>query len=88
MQDTIEELDQETCAAFAFFWNMCCSWLPPVIIDDIDNFILTSGLPPMNHDVQETHEGNYNCTIGDHNINFKHVRFAPPMGLAANNYAR
>jgi hypothetical protein len=88
MQDTIEELDYDTCAAFTFLWNLCCSWLPPVIIDDINSFVENSGLPPMNRDIQEVHEGGYNITIDDLTISFAHVSLAPPMGLTAHNYAR
>lgn len=46
MGDTIEELNQDTCAAFALFWNMCLSWLPPEITADISGATLGSGAPP------------------------------------------
>jgi len=89
MHDTIEEMNKDTCAAFALFWNMCRSWLPAGIIDDIDNFVINSGLPPMHPDVQEGHEGEYNIKRDDGlTISFTGVCLAPPMGLAANNYAR
>ena len=59
MQDTLEELDKDTCAAFALFWNLCHSWVPAEIIDDIDTFTIGAGLPPMDSKIQDTHTGNY-----------------------------
>jgi hypothetical protein len=88
MPDTIEELNQDTCAAYALFWNMCQSWLPAEITDEIDDFTVNSGLPPMNPEVQEGHDGDYSFTVDGPTVNFSGVRLAPPSGLIANNYAR
>lgn len=88
MQDTIEDINENTCAAFALFWNICRSWLPPIIIDDIDKFTIGSGLPPMHPDIMEGHDSDYQITIDKLTFTFSNARLAPPMGLTANNYAR
>ena len=89
VQDTIEELNEDTCAAFALFWNLCRSWLPDEIINDIDASTLSLGLPPMAPTVQDSHDGGYHITLPDGlTVSFSDVRLAPPMGLTANNYAR
>jgi len=88
-QDTIEELNEDTCAAFALFWNLCRSWVPPEVIQDIDTFTLGLGLPPMAPKAQDSHSGDYHITLSNGMaISFSDVRLAPPMGLTANNYAR
>ncbi|KAF8331270.1 hypothetical protein F5887DRAFT_895022 [Amanita rubescens] len=88
MEDTIEDINQNTCAAFALFWNICRSWVPPTIIDDIDKFTIGSGLPPMHPDIIEGHDSDYQITINQLTFTFSNARLAPPMGLTANNYAR
>ncbi|KAF8310426.1 hypothetical protein F5887DRAFT_1081455 [Amanita rubescens] len=83
------DLDQRTCSAFAFFWNLCRGWLPPQIIVDIDRWITKSGLPAMNATRQlGSHKGSYNLIVNGIPFTFSDVHLAPPAGVMARNYAR
>ena len=46
-KEMISELARDTAAAFALFWNLCQSWLPPVIVSDINKFVAMHSLPAM-----------------------------------------
>jgi hypothetical protein len=87
--ETLSELARDTAAAFALFWNLCQSWLPSEIIQDINNFIAKEELPPMDPaGPTPAQDGAYRVMIEDTSFDFSDVRLTPPMGVMASNYAR
>ena len=87
--DDVDELNYNTSAAFAFFWNLCRFWLPDIVIDDIDGFMRDTKIFPMvpNPQIGQL-EGKYTVMVDDVEFEFHDARLAPPAGVVAKNYAR
>ncbi|KIL54343.1 hypothetical protein M378DRAFT_92754 [Amanita muscaria Koide BX008] len=84
----LHDFDAQCSSAFAFFWNLARSWLPPEIIKDFDDFIGANNLPPMNRTIQtEGLDGKYTAIINDVKYSFTDARLAPPQGFFGGNYA-
>ena len=88
-EDEVSCMNYRISSAFAFFWNLCRSWLPPKIIADLDDFMTRTGILAMGSDQQHApHDGDYEATIGGLLCKFSDVRLAPPQGVMAVNYSR
>ncbi|KAM6491704.1 hypothetical protein JOM56_012866 [Amanita muscaria] len=48
----LHDFNAQCSSAFAFFWNLARSWLPPEIIKDFDDFIGANNLLLMNRTIQ------------------------------------
>ncbi|KAF8315567.1 hypothetical protein F5887DRAFT_1072859 [Amanita rubescens] len=83
------EINANVSAAFALFWNLCRFWLPDPVIDDIDNFMETTGIYPMDGNSRTGKlDGKYTIVAGDLEFEFTDARLAPPAGVVSQNYAR
>jgi hypothetical protein len=84
-----DELNANVSAAFALFWNLCCFWLPPVVIHDIDDFMEGTNMCPMSPNICPGKiEGKYMVTVDDIEFEFVDACLAPPGGVVSKNYVR
>lgn len=88
-KETVQNLDTDTSAVFAMFWNMCRAWLPDEIIKDIDAFTRRTRIPLMDggHRI-DANTGKYAVFIDGIEIEFYDALLAPPTGVMSTNYAR
>ncbi|KAH7920021.1 hypothetical protein BV22DRAFT_986498, partial [Leucogyrophana mollusca] len=86
----VEGLDCSSSSAFALFWNMCRSILPPEIISDFNDYLAANNMCRMDTSIQNDSKfGKYAVGAGDNDFYAFHcAEMAPPTGVFACNYAR
>jgi hypothetical protein len=84
-------LNYRISCAFALFWNMAKTHLPPEIIHDITGFLERTSIFRMDADQQSPTpegKGTYTVDVGGIPVDFNGVELAPPMGMMSTNYCR
>lgn len=88
-QEDLFDLNYQSSSAFALFWNMVQSRLPPEVTRSFDTFLEETGIPRM--DVYKkvgASKGNYMVSDMRDTYVFHDVPLPPPSGVCVQNYAR
>ena len=88
-QEDLLDLNYRSSSAFALFWNMIQSRLPPPVTESFSSFLEETGIPRMGvYQQVGAAEGNYMVSNLMETFIFHEVSLPPPSGIFVQNYAR
>ncbi|KAJ3875338.1 hypothetical protein F5051DRAFT_333991 [Lentinula edodes] len=78
----------EASSVFAVFWNLVRAHAPREVIDDLEEFVIKSGIYRMDEHVHGGGgEKKYTVPVNGVELTFSGADMAPPSGVFARNYA-